>query len=494
MAQLYTFFMEENVKSIKSKSLISFISLLFQSGYAALLGLAANLILTILLTPAIYGMYITVLALISLLNYFSDIGLAASLIRKKTVSENDIKTTFTVQQILIVTLIAIGFILTSSISSFYNLPKEGIYLYWALLASFFISSLKTIPSVFLERKIKFHRIVFVQIIENTIFYISVSLLAYMGYGLTSFTISVLLRAVVGLVLIYSVSFWIPRIGISLKSLKELLAFGFPFQANSFLALFKDDLITLFLGKVIGFEGLGYIGWAKKWAEAPLRIIMDNLTKVLFPLIAKIQDNKEKISRVFNNVIYFQTTLLAPLMTLGVFLMPHVVYLIPKYSKWAPALPFFYIFVLSSFLVTYSAPFISLFNSLGKVKISFVFMLVWTTLIWLLTPLFTREFGLYGFPLAHLSLSLSFIFVVLTVKKFIRINLFSLIYKPIISTVIMGIVLVLLTSTLPETSFLSAGLLLSTGSMIYFLSMLLIFKTNLITDTINLFVRKELKNL
>src|SRR3989304_996250 len=60
----------------------SVMSLFFQSGYSAFLGLAANLVLTILLTPAIFGMYITVLSIISLLNYFSDIGLAASLKQK----------------------------------------------------------------------------------------------------------------------------------------------------------------------------------------------------------------------------------------------------------------------------------------------------------------------------------------------------------------------------------------------------------------------------
>src|SRR3990167_5389925 len=144
---------------LKHNSIISAVSLFFQSGYSAFLGLIANLVLTILLSPSIFGIYITVLSLISLLNYFSDIGLAASLIQKKEITDNDIKTTFTVQQILIISIIAIGFLLTSFVREFYNLPQTGIYLYWALLISFFLSSLKTIPSIFLERKIQFKKIV-----------------------------------------------------------------------------------------------------------------------------------------------------------------------------------------------------------------------------------------------------------------------------------------------------------------------------------------------
>src|SRR3989344_9382547 len=182
----------------------SIMSLFFQSGYSAFLGLIANLILTILLTPTIFGMYITVLSIISLLNYFSDIGLAASLIQKKEITDDDVKTTFTIQQILIIMLIAIGFFSTSFIRMFYNLPIEGVYLFWGLLLAFFISSLKTIPSVFLERKIQFQKIVVVQVMENTVFYLLAIILAVSSLGIMSFTYAVIARAIVGLIAMYSI--------------------------------------------------------------------------------------------------------------------------------------------------------------------------------------------------------------------------------------------------------------------------------------------------
>ncbi|MBI2641113.1 oligosaccharide flippase family protein, partial [Candidatus Roizmanbacteria bacterium] len=216
--------MTTNEQNIKSRTVLSVLSLFFQSGYSAFLGLIANLILTILLSPTIFGIYITVLSIIALLNYFSDIGLAASLIQKKEISEEDLKTTFTTQQIIILILIAVGFASTSFIQSFYLLPIEGVYLFWGLLVSFFISSLKTIPSILLERKIQFQKIVLVQIIENTVFYLSAIVLALLGFGLMSFTLAVLFRAISGLIIIYTLSFWLPKVGISIASLKNLLSF------------------------------------------------------------------------------------------------------------------------------------------------------------------------------------------------------------------------------------------------------------------------------
>src|SRR3972149_6338160 len=170
----------------------SVMSLFFQSGYSAVLGLIANLVLTVLLSPAVFGMYITVLSIIALLNYFSDIGLAASLVQKKEISDEDVATTFTVQQLMILAIIAVGFLATNFIQNFYKLPTEGVYLYWALLISFFLSSLKTIPSIFLERRVQFQKIVFVGVIENTIFYITVIVLGLLGFSLRSFTIAVIL--------------------------------------------------------------------------------------------------------------------------------------------------------------------------------------------------------------------------------------------------------------------------------------------------------------
>jgi len=183
-------------KNIKKRSLVSILSLFFQSGYSAVLGLGSNLVLTIVLPPATFGIYILTLSAISFLNYFSDIGLAASLIQKKEISDDDVKTTFTVQQILILMLIVLAILLTPVIKNIYQFPEEAVHLYWALLISFFLSSLKTIPSIYLERKVQFQKIVLVQIIENTVFYITVSALALAGFGLTSFTYAVIIRALV----------------------------------------------------------------------------------------------------------------------------------------------------------------------------------------------------------------------------------------------------------------------------------------------------------
>lgn len=478
----------QSYQQLKRNSLVSTLSLFFQSGYTAILGLVANLVVTILLSPAIFGMYITVLSLISVLNYFSDIGLAASLIQKKETNPKDFSTTFTVQQILTISLVMLGFLITNTVMQFYKLPPEGTYLYWALLGGFFFSSLKTIPSILLERKIQFQKIVLVQVLEGTVFYITIIICAIAKLGLNSFTIAVVLRSLVGVTLIYYLSPWTPQFGISRESLRSLLKFGLPFQASSFLALFKDDLIMLFLGKVVGFTGVGYIGWAKKWAEAPIRIIMDNITKVLFPVISRLQHDKEKIGQLIEKIIFFQTAILAPVI-LGMLLsMEHVVFLIPKYAKWLPALPIFYLFCFSAFLSSFSSPLLNLINALGQAKIVLIFMAIWTVITWILTPLLTYFFSYFGFPITVCIISLSSVIVVLIAKRFVHFRFIHTTYKPFLSALIMGLVigLIKLVITHHMTALILSVLL---GGATYLSTLYFVFNVNMVKEVKLLFLRK-----
>lgn len=411
--------------SYKKNSIISLAYLFFQSGYSAILGLVANVIITILAAKEMFGIYSATLATISIFNYLSDIGLAGALIQKKDISDEDLKTVFTVQQSIILALVTIGFTSTSWVLNFFKLGHNAEFLYWAVLLSFFISSLKTIPSVLLEREIRFNDIVKVQIIESTLFYSAVSICIILNLGLLSFAYSMLLRSIVGTGMLYYLRPWRPKVGLHRQSLKDLLSFGIPFQSNSLLALVKDDLMIIFLGKMIGFSALGEIMWAKKWAEAPIRIIMDNVSKILFPLVSRLQEKGESMRKTVVATIWIQFAVLAPILALSAFLMPYIVAWIPKYSKWASALPIFYIFCFASLFSTLSTPILNVFNALKKPKVPLSFMVFWTVMTWALSPIAVKTYGPIGFAYTQLALSTTFIPILLLMKHILKIEIFSL---------------------------------------------------------------------
>lgn len=437
--------MDEEINQIKRRGVLSAGSLFFQSSFSAVLGFAAFFILTLKSGTYLLGIYNAVLAMMSFFSYLTNLGLAAAIIQKQKVKKEDLSTAFYIQLFLSVAAIVVGFFLTGYLFKFYkDLPPNAVYLYWGLLASFFFLSLKTIPSVLLEKKIKIYKVVVVQMIENTVFYLAVIIFSLLGYDIYSLLIAVLARSVVGVILIYFMQPWWPTLNFSWSSAKALLSYGIPFQANSFLALVKDDLLIIYLGGVIGFQQLGIVAFAKKYAEFSIRLIMDNLNRVAFPIFSRFQKDKDLLKKAVEKILLYQSVVLFPAIIGAIFVFSSILKIIPGYfDKWNVALFSFYFFSLSAFFVSLYSPFINLFNAIGKVKISLLFMVLWTILTWILVPLFNTIFGFNGISIAFFVMSLTFIFVIMAAKKNVDFSLADSYRSPIIATGIMAVSLYLL---------------------------------------------------
>ena len=259
----------------------------------------------------------------------------------------------------------------------------------------------------------------------------------MGYEIFALVVAVILRAVFGLVLIFLLKPWRPRLVFSLKVAINLLKYGLPFQSNSFLALIKDDLLIIYLGSAIGFANLGIVSFAKKYAEFSIRLIMDNINRVAFPLFSRFQDNNELLKKSLHKVIFYESLLILPIIFGAIFIFDSLLKIVPGYFiKWNVALTSFYFFSFSSLFVSFSTPLINLFNAIGKVKLSVMFMILWTTILWLSVVLLISVFGYTGISVAFFLMSLTFILVLHVSKKYVSFSLWKFIKEPVIATLFM----------------------------------------------------------
>lgn len=427
-------------------------------------------LLTVFLNPHDFGVFFLTAAVINFLAYFSDIGFAAALIQKKeNLTNTDLKTVFTAQLILVFLIIVVVFIATPFIRDFYNIGDEVIYLLWAFAFSLLLSSLKTIPTVLLERKLEFNKWVVPQMFETVVFNVVAVYLAYLGFGVTSFTIAVLLRGILGLICTYIIQPWMPGISISIKFLKSILTFGVPYQANTLLAMVKDDGMTLFLGGVLGTQGVGLLGWAQKWAYAPLRFFMDQVIKVTFPAFSRLQDKREELQNIVSKSIFFICFLVFPSLVFLVFAAPTLVEIIPKYSKWEPALFALYVLAISSALAAVTTPLTNTLNAIGKISITFRLMIMWTALTWIFTPFLAIRFGVNGAALGFSLVGITSIIALLLISKYIKIDYLQSVGKPFIGSVVLGVILFFI-KTIILASFLQVILMGLIGLTSYFLVM------------------------
>ena len=358
------------------------------------------------------------------------------------VTKQDLATTFTIQQILVFLLLLILFLVRPYFRVQYNIDQYGMYLLYAMGISLFLSSLKTIPSIMLEREIKFNKLILPQILETLAFNFVAVFFAWKGFGVTAFTYAVLARGIVGLITMYIVYPWKPVLGIYRESLRSLLRFGLPYQANTFLAVLKDDGMTIILTKIIGTTGLGYIGWASRWAGLPLRIVMDNLTKVSFPAFARLQHDKEQLQRAIEVSLKYMCLAAFPILVgMGFFALP-LINIIPRYTKWLPALIPLYIYLYNSAWASISTGLTNLLNATGHIKSTFKLMLMWTGLTWLTMPFLALKYGYMGVSYAVAIIATSSIITIFMARKYIRFSLLNILKTPFVATLSMSIFLVI----------------------------------------------------
>ena len=116
---------ESEVALIKGKIVGGVIALTTRTFILQLISFFATFILTVLLSPAVFGVYFLVTAVISFLTYFSDIGLAAALIQKKSEpTRQDLVTVFTIQQTLVGAFVVLLIIFTPQVIAFYRLNTQ----------------------------------------------------------------------------------------------------------------------------------------------------------------------------------------------------------------------------------------------------------------------------------------------------------------------------------------------------------------------------------
>lgn len=466
---------------IKKRLRSSFVTLVGrQIALRAIAFFTINIVLASKLTPDVLGIFNIATSIISFFAFFSDVGLAASLIQKKEeVGKEDIKTTFTIQQSLVGVLSLIIILGAPFFGEFYGLNEEGVWLIRVLGLSFFLSSLKVIPSVLLERQLKFQPLVIVEVIETLLFNGLLILMVFADYGIWSFSVAALVRGVSGVLMIYLLSPTKIGIGINKVSAKKLLSFGVPYQLNSLLALLKDRLVPLVVARMIGPTGVGYVSWAQGIAFMPLEL-MNIIIRITFPAFSRLQDDKKTLAVAVEKSLFLTALLVYPaLFGLGAILPSIIQYVVSP--KWQPALSSFYLFAFSTFWAVISTTFTNVLNAVGLIKQTLKLMIMWTVLTWILTPLLVYLMGGFiGVALSSFLISFTSVITIVLVKRLLIIKVLDAIILPVSASTFMAVVIYFFSQYFVRDK-LTLLMSIFLGCLVYFIFIYLLGKERILKD-------------
>lgn len=425
---------ELELAEIKAKSVSGAASYFARTILLNLIGLAASVVLSWYLAPEDFGIYGYVIQFIGILTFFSDIGLAASLIQKKaSPSLTDYRTTFTVQQLLSWLI----FLCTIAIAKSTLVNGQATWILLALGISFPLASLKTISAIQLERKLDFSRLVVPQIIEQLVFNGLLIGLAINGFGVISFAYAILARALVGSIAMFMIKPWPIGFELNWSVLKDLINFGGKFQLNDLLARIKDSLFQILLFRFMTPTQYGYMSWAKTWSMYPYNLTVNNVMAITFPTFSRLQHNPTALKKAIEKSLFFITLAIFPMIIgMASFIGP-LTEVVPKFGKWQPAIFSFVLFSLSIALSAISTPLTNTLNAIGRINTTLKLMVMWTVLTWALTPPLVWWFGFNGVAVAGLLISLTSFLPVVYVKKIVPIQFLEQVWRQAAAAVVMA---------------------------------------------------------
>jgi PST family polysaccharide transporter len=401
---------DNSLQGLKQKSLKGIGSLIKRQVVVKLIFVVANIILARILFPEVFGVYAIVTFVVQFFAAFGDVGIGAALIQKKgELSTEELSTIFWLQQMLICVVVGIVFAVASLALWVYpSLPPGSVWLIRAMAIGLMFTSLKTIPAILMERNLDFNRIALVDIAESLAFHVSVIAFALAGYEVWSFIFAVLIRSLLGMLMMYFLSSWRPKLQFRFGAVESLVRFGLPYQFNSILGFIKEAVTPLFVGGYAGAAAVGYLNFSKNLAFAPL-MLSETFNRVAFPSFSRIQDDRELLARTVERSIRSLTLVMFPIVALMVALGPEIIHVVFT-DKWLPGLWAYYFYCTSPLMIGVILPMYSAILAIGKSKIILKMMVVLLILEWGLGVPFVLKFGFNGIAFSQPIIAIPFYFV------------------------------------------------------------------------------------
>lgn len=401
------------------------------------LNMLGAILLARLLSPGQFGIYAIITFVLGFLITFGDVGLGASLIRQSAEPTTDeYRAIFTVQQALVVVVVAVVWAVAPSIARAYHLADGDAWLFRFVALSLLATSFQVVPSLRLERHLAFDRLAVIEVAQAVIYNALAVGLAWRGVGAMSFALALLARACVGMILANVVSPW--RIGWrwDWPWVRAHLRFGLPYQASSFVSLAKDSITPVLVGLLLGATQVGYLNWAGMVAAYPVIGLMV-LQRIYLPAFARMQEHPAELSGFVEQVLRVTNAIVAPLAILTLVLIQPLTALIFG-EKWLVALPYFVLLWAANLFVASTTPLMGMINALGHPRVVFLFTAVWMLGTWLIGAPLIMRFGAIGFAIANLAVQFTNLALYRAAQRYIPFRLLPIVAPPWIWAAVLGV--------------------------------------------------------
>lgn len=322
-----------------------------------------GVILARLLIPDDFGLIGMLAIFIAIAQAFIDGGMGSGLIQSQKRSSQDFSTVFVFNFAVSFLFYIVLFFVAPIIADFYKTPAL-IDITRVIGLNIIITSLSIVQRSRLTIELDFKTLAKVNIVAVILSGTVGIYLAYNGFGVWSLVYRQLLSSILSVILLWYFSRWKPSLFFSFDSFKKLFGYGSKILASSIYSQVFQNLYDIAIGKVYSASNLGFFTQAKLLADVSSGTVTSILQQVSFPILAALQEDKERMISVYRRLIKMTAFLIFPIMTiLAVLAKPFILFMLGE--KWLQTVPLLQLLCFSRVLYPISGLNLNILNANGR---------------------------------------------------------------------------------------------------------------------------------
>jgi teichuronic acid exporter len=371
------------------------------------IGFIIGIILARILMPSDYGLVGIVAIFFAFSELFVGSGFSMALIQKEDRTETDYSTIFHFNLIVGLIIYFILFFSAPLIAVFFNASQLTL-LTRVLSLTIIINSLSIVQQTRLIIKLDFKTQAFISLFSIIISGSIGIYMAYSGFGVWSLVIQMLSSGVVRTVSLYIFDKWLPMLIFNTSSFKQLFGFSSKLLGASLVATFVNNIYSLLIGKLFEAKDLGFYTKARQYPEVLSGTIATVLQGVTFPILASLQNDRERMVSVYERLMGMVVFFVVPVLTLFAILSePFIRFFLTE--KWMPIVPLMQWLCFARMITPISALNMNILNAIGRSDLFFWVDISKLPLI-IMALVITVPLGLTAVVIGHFATSFICFFI------------------------------------------------------------------------------------
>lgn len=399
-------------------------------------------IMTRLLLKEDYGLMAIVNGIIGIGNIFIQGGMGSALVQRKDVNYRHINGAMQTNVFMGLLLYAFFYFLSPYISTVYNDVRLDELIKVASL-NLILLALNNVSVNLLLKNFHFKNASLVDIGSNIIGYGIGVYLAIIDYGVWSLVIATLCSSLISTIAM----FYFAPIKISFrlhyKEAGQLFGFGSGMMLLSFSNFLSNKGLNLVFGKIFAQDILGVYERTSRIKELPSQFLASIINKVMFPVMSEIQDENEKLVRIYKFGLGVSNSIMIPITVFLVFFSAEIVQILMGPNWNEAVLPLQIMFLALTFSNSGKMT-DAVIRAKGLIYKNVTRKYIYTALTIILSGYLGYLYGINGAAVGIvLSYFINYLMMIVLVKNVFKGSMKEYFFEPLMSGIRLGVYVAIL---------------------------------------------------